>query len=363
MTEHTDDPDKTVLSDEETHSASSESDRKEEVPALLGMSPEVHDDVPENISETENLDESVSDAVLEPIGVDDSAELAVVKEMPEPVVAEDSSDMSVSVEEVVGVPPDPAPAVLDDIAHDIIDIKQSLFRSLAETDSILSKIDEIARDVTGLSQKVADLTLRYDSHAEEMSASVSDAGTRSFLSKTFLTCASIIILLLASFQIYTFVQLVRDERSQKTSSLAVIDTFNKLNSKMAAYDKNITKILESPAQPKQESAEHAAHEAPVVGGGAPVPVIPVRERLNKLRNGLPEKKLFRKETGDWFVYSKKNDECIADVDIIEVLNQAYKKSGRPISTPVPLPNHKVLCLLKPDGKGGTQVVMTHEFLP
>ena len=89
----------------------------------------------------------------------------------------------------------------------------------------------------------------------------------------------------------------------------------------------------------------------------------VLERLNKLRNGLPEKRLIRKETGDWFVYNKKSQECISDVEVIEALNQAYRKIGRQLEPNIPMPAHNALCILKPNGKGGTDVVMTKEFLP
>jgi len=87
--------------------------------------------------------------------------------------------------------------------------------------------------------------------------------------------------------------------------------------------------------------------------------------LNKLRNGLPEKKLFRNETGDWFTYNnnkKNNHESISDIEIIKALNEAYIKIGRTITPGIPLPPVKALCLLKPDGKGGTQIIMTKEFV-
>ena len=145
----------------------------------------------------------------------------------------------------------------------------------------------------------------------------------------------------------------------------ILTDIGNLNKKMADYNKNITKVLEKPvqqehAQPSPVAAEIAVHEPQVTSSAS---VTPVNEKLNKLRNGLPEKKLFRKETGDWFVFNKKNDECISDVEIIDSLNQAYRKIGRSVSPVVPLPAHKALCILKPDGKGGTQVVMTTEFLP
>jgi hypothetical protein len=85
--------------------------------------------------------------------------------------------------------------------------------------------------------------------------------------------------------------------------------------------------------------------------------------LNKLRNGLAEKKLIRKENGDWFVYGKKSEENITDVEVIKALNLAYEKIGRSLIPPVPLPAHNALCILKADGKGGTQIVMTKDFLP
>jgi hypothetical protein len=155
-----------------------------------------------------------------------------------------------------------------------------------------------------------------------------------------------------------------------------------LNKKMADYDKHLTKAMELPT-PEQTPLNHVApNQTPLdqvpphhTGTEITVPaghenrevptiaVTPVFEKLNKMRDGLAEKKLIRKESGDWFVYNKKGSESIADVEVIKALNEAYRKIGRSTTTNVPMPPHNALCLLKPDGKGGTLIIMTKEFVP
>ncbi|MDD2899997.1 MAG: hypothetical protein PHI31_14940, partial [Desulfuromonadaceae bacterium] len=169
---------------------------------------------------------------------------------------------------------------------------------------------------------------------------------------------------LAVVQIYTFVSLLNTRRLQNAAGSAVLAQMTSLNKKMAQYDSNLAKALEKPVPQEQaQSNPMAGHEAVVSTDNASSHGAPVLERLNKLRNGLPERKLIRKESGDWFISSKKNDECIADVEVIKALNLAYEKTGRSLTPPVPMPAHNALCILKADGKGGTQIVMTRDFLP
>jgi hypothetical protein len=165
-----------------------------------------------------------------------------------------------------------------------------------------------------------------------------------------------------------FASLNKIQLLQNTAGSTVLQNINNLNKKMADYDKNLTKALDKPIQQEHPQPNPAA--SPTNGHGtaeniqaSTVTITPVTERLNKLRNGLPEKKLFRNETGDWFTYNKKgNNESISDIEVIQALNEAYIKIGRAISPGIPLPPIKALCLLKPDGKGGTQIVMTKEFV-
>ena len=252
--------------------------------------------------------------------------------------------------------------------NDVLKVLESLQDSLADTRYISAKIDAVSDDTERLIKQVNNLSVNYEMLATEMESITSGADTKRMLSKAFLAISSIIVTLLVFFQVYMFVTLIQVQQVQNASGSSVLENIGSLSKKLADYDKHLAKALEKPvqqehAQPSHVVAEKSDHETGGNKEAAPAQVTQVIEKLNKLRSGLPEKKLIRKETGDWFVYNKKVDECIADVEVIETLNQAYRKIGRSLSTSVPMPSHNALCILKPDGRGGTQVVMTKDFVP
>lgn len=318
-------------------------DRKEEVMELLGGTEASESEEPEIVPVQDTEGEE---------GVTDS-----INSLPDnPVIPETS------------VESENAAAEQPDYGVELKIIQESLQDSLTNTQSISSKIDVLSSNTEGLVKQLNGLSLNYELLSAEMETISSDSHSKSVLSKTFLIISSLIIALLVVFQLYMFTSLIKTERLQNVAGSAVMENITSLNKKMAEYDKNLTKALEHPpqqehVQPNPAVAENNGHETTANKEAAPANVTPVLEKLNRLRNGLPEKKLIRKETGDWFVYSKKSEECISDVEIIESLNQAYIKFGRTTSPRIPMPAHKALCILKPDGKGGTQVVMTKEFLP
>ncbi len=339
--------DPSAVSDDTVSSIDTEQvhDRKEEVMELLGGTEASDSDVTENATVQDVASED-SEYVVSSIPEDETdkaaPEIAVVLEGSE---AESSADWL-----------------------ELKNTLESMQNSLANILPIPSKIDALSNNTDGLVKQLNGLSLNYELLSAEMETISSDAHSKSVLSKTFLIISSVIIFLLVIFQIYMFTSLINTERLQNVAGSAVLENITSLNKKMAAYDKNLTKALESPPQQEHTQqhpavAENGSHETPANKEAAPANVTPVLEKLNKLRNGLPEKKLIRKETGDWFVYSKKSEECISDVEVIESLNQAYRKIGRSTSPGIPMPAHNALCILKPDGKGGTQVVMTKDFLP
>ena len=247
-------------------------------------------------------------------------------------------------------------------------ISESLQNSLEHIQSVSSKIDAVSNDTDSLKKQVGNISSICELLTSEMESVSSGANTKSILSKTFLTISSLIVLLLVVFQVYMFVSLVKIQRLQNVTGSSVLENVSVLSKKMADYDKNLTKALATPGQQNHAqlnvaSMGPAGHDIPVNNEIAPANTVPALEKLNRLRNGLQEKKLIRKETGDWFVYNKKSEECISDVEVIGVLNEAYKKIGRSLTTTIPMPSHKALCILKPDGKGGTEVVMAKDFLP
>ncbi|MDD2732774.1 MAG: hypothetical protein PHF56_02445 [Desulfuromonadaceae bacterium] len=246
--------------------------------------------------------------------------------------------------------------------------QETLQDTLANIQNISLKIDGVSHDTETLIKQIDSASTNLAVLSGEMDVFNSASHSKSTLSKSFLLCSSLILVLLVSFQIYMFASLNKIQLLQNTAGSTVLQNISNLNKKMADYDKNITKALDIPVQqehpqPNQVSTPKNGHAAAENIQASTVTITPVMERLNKLRNGLPEKKLFRNETGDWFTYNKKsNHESISDVEVIKSLNEAYRKIGRTITPGIPLPPIKALCLLKPDGKGGTQIVMTKEFV-
>ena len=323
-----------------------ESDRKEEVTALLGMEMISDDEEAKILPDEEEVDQAT--ASVDTANNEDETDKVASSAI--------NAESGNNAEEHAAA------------AAELKIILESLQDSLANTQYISSKIDAVSGDTEGLVKQVNSISLNYELLSAEMEAITSSANSKNFLSKTFLIIASLAVALLVIFQIYSFISLVQIQRLQNAAGTTVLEKISVLNKKMADYDKNLTKALENPAQQghgqmNPDTAEKTNQESAgnkEVGSANNTPVL---EKMNRLRNGLLEKRLIRKETGDWFVYNKKNEESISDVEVIEVLNQAYKKIGRSLSPTVPLPSHKALCILKPDGKGGTEVVMTKEFTP
>jgi hypothetical protein len=330
------------------------SDRTEEVPALLGMVDISEMAEPDSVSDQDVPDE----AATSPDG----------NEAGESAFAADSAD-DLPDSRVLPVEEDAESAAA--VEHSASGggweiILESLQDSLAHTHQDLSsKIEAVSNDTGGLIKQVNNVTSMYEMLASEMESISSGANTKNILSKTFLVVSSLIVALLVVFQVYMFVSLVKIQKSQNVTGASVLQNMSSLNKKMAAYDKNLTKVLEKPAQPEPlppsaapaEKADHETHEIKEV---APATASLLPEKLNKLRNGLPEKKLLRKDTGDWYVFGKKSEGLISDAEVIEALNQAYTKYSRTLWPNIPLESQKTQCILRPNGKGGTEIFMSRE---
>ncbi|MDD2851017.1 MAG: hypothetical protein PHY09_03845 [Desulfuromonadaceae bacterium] len=328
-----------------------EADRSEDIPNLLGG--------------TVGSDAEADDAVPDR---EDAGEIAAPVENSVAKPSDDPTDAGMPDESTPApeAPPEPAPlepacrASLDEIRSALTSVQSSLVGTHARIDAVTHGSEALVGSINNLSTSHQMLIAQLD-------ASSSEAGTKSVLSKTFLIIASALVSLLAIFQLVTFYSLSKVVRQQKVVGATIFKNMTSLDKKMAAYDKNLTTALANDAAREQarataEAAGHAAAENVSVHGAAG-PAIPVAEKINRLRNGLPEKKLIRKETGDWFAYDKKGNEIIAESDVIQVLNDAYRRIGRTMDTKVPMPPHNALCILKPDGRGGTLVEMTKDFLP
>jgi hypothetical protein len=337
-----------------------EYDRREEVPALLGVS-EISDNEEPEIMPYQDTDSDAA-ASTEDINTESLADQGgfateIIHDLP-------------NIRQIDTIPVESGNTAggLPHVGIEIKNILELLQDSLANTQYISSKMDAVSSETNSLIKQVNSISVNGELLAAEMESITSDANTKGMLSKTFLSISSVIVGLLAISEIYMFTSQIKMQQLQNSTASAVLKNISGLNKKMAVYDKNLTKALEHStqqehAQPNPAVGEKTGHETHGNKEVGSATVTPVLEKLNKLRNGLPEKKLIRKETGDWFVYNKKSEECISDVEVIEALNQAYKKIGRTILPAIPMPTHNALCILKPDGKGGTDIVMTKVFLP
>lgn len=273
------------------------------------------------------------------------------------------------------------------IRSDLAAVRESLQTFHSGSQQMAARLDGIAGSTDTLAGKVNQITLDNQLMSAELETLVSASGSGKMLSKVFLMGACVVIAIIAGFQIYMYTSLIQVEKLQEASGSKLLESFKLVDKKLAEFTSSQPKEQaaapagqhgSSPAHPNQADHGNAAalsHTPQPPPSGqlgnnathgeqiATTAAIPLQEKLNRLRNGQAERKLVRKENGDWFLYSKKTDECIADSEVIEALNQAYKRLGRPLTTKTPLPAHNSLCILKPDGKGGTEIVMTKNFVP
>ena len=347
---NSEEPDSEILSDK------IESGSREEVPALLGGKP---------LSENEIAD-TAPDLVSEATIAVDSAHAASDKNIPDSA----TSDLESSCNQQIlddAVKPEITNAELVALNIDTSTIQETLKDALYKTHYISTKIDTVSSDTDCLIKQVNSLSTKYELLFAEVESISSGANSKGTLSNTYLTISSAVLVLLVISQIYMATSLFNAQRVKHGTDSHGMGNMSSSAKKTVGSENKATALEHAPrqehAQPHPATTVKTDHDLPVHDEVKSTHVTPVLEKMNKLRNGLLEKKLIRKETGDWFVYNKKIEDCLFDTDVIETLNQAYKKAGRSLSTTIPLPAHNVLCILKPDGKGGTEIVITQNFVP
>ncbi|MDD2899648.1 MAG: hypothetical protein PHI31_13165, partial [Desulfuromonadaceae bacterium] len=197
-----------------------ESERRKEVPALLGTA-------------------EIPDPTEQAPGV-------------EPEVAADATDSGSEPPSEPDHTPEPLPAEAPTVAAiDVALLLEPLQDSLAATRYISAKIDSVSEDTGSLLQRVSTLSNSNDQLTAEMEALTSSSTDKKLLSKTFLIAASSLIAVLAVVQIYTFVSLLNTQRLQNAAGSAVLAQMTSLNKKMAQYDSNLAKALEKPVPQEQ----------------------------------------------------------------------------------------------------------------
>lgn len=342
----------------ETKSETEPPERSQEIPALLESDAPQEEQEETILQEQDDPDETARDLQVQEEAADTTG-------CSTPPVGDQMAEMFAPVQYLES--PETA-RELEAIRSELKTVLETVHTFQDSSEQILAKVDSIAAESASVSGKINEIALNHELISSELESLVSGAGSRNVLSKAFMVCICTVMVALAGFQIYTFMSLVQTDNLYTASGTKLVENLNGLNKKMAEYNANLSKAVAAPDPHATTPAQHAAapeasgHEAaPQHSAEAPA-AMPLSEKLNRLRNGAVEKKLVRKETGDWFVYTKKIDECIADVEIISALNQAYKRLGRPLPTSEKMPSHNSLCILKPDGKGGTEIVMTQNFV-
>ncbi|CAH2032137.1 hypothetical protein [Trichlorobacter ammonificans] len=218
-----------------------------------------------------------------------------------------------------------------------------LMALLAEmTRSQQAMAEEAAKSVTELSlivQKVADDT-------EQTAGQLRTARVTSALSPWFLVLSLLALVLLLAGMGYLAMQQKRLQERQDKVSFIATEAAEIQEKKLAAFDKRFAELLGAEIKGVREAVGRES----------------VKSKLNRLRNGATEQRIIRKSSGDWVLPGKK-EELVTDQETIEALNQAFEKSGRQLVTPPSIPPHSVLSILKPDGKGGTELVVTRDAVP
>lgn len=209
---------------------------------------------------------------------------------------------------------------------------------------------DLSEKVSELSKSVAIVTAQLQKVSEETERTVNWSESTKLvnpLSKTFLILAIVTLVALLGGMGYLAVNQIRlQQRQDKLSHLAT-QAVEAQNKRQAEFDKQFATLVGSELKHEREMISKES----------------IQSKLNHLRGGAAELRLLRKSSGDWLLPKGKTEEPITDHDLIELLNQLFEKSGRSLTTHPSLPPHKVVSILKPNGKGGTELVVTKETVP
>ena len=215
---------------------------------------------------------------------------------------------------------------------------------------IASTAFDVSEKVAELSKAVAILTAQLQKVSEETERTVAwseSTKITSALSRTFLVLSIVaLVALLGGMGYLTVNQMQLQQRQDKVSALA-IQAVEAQNKRQAEFDKQFATLVGSELKHEREAISKES----------------IQSKLNHLRGGAAEQRLLRKSNGDWLLPKAKTEEQITDQNLIELLNQLFEKSGRSLTTHPSLPPHKVVTILKPNGKGGTDLVVTKETVP
>lgn len=228
---------------------------------------------------------------------------------------------------------------------------------LAAVQEQQGKLEYIANTAFDLSEKVSELskavaiaTAQLQKVSEETEQTAAWAASTKLvrpLSKTFLVLAIMVLVALLGGIGYLAVNQMQLQQRQDKLTAVAMHAVEAQEKRMAAFDKHFADLVGTEIKHERESISKES----------------IQSKLNHLRGGAAEQRLLRKSSGDWLLPKGKTEELITDHNLIELLNQMFEKSGRSLTTHPSLPPHKVVTILKPNGKGGTDLVVTKETVP
>lgn len=209
---------------------------------------------------------------------------------------------------------------------------------------------DLSEKVSELSKAVAILTAQLQKVSEETEQTAAWAASTKLvrpLSTTFLVLAIMVLVALLGGIGYLAVNQMQLQQRQDKLTAVAMHSVEAQEKRMAAFDQHFADLVGTEIKHERESISKES----------------IQSKLNHLRGGAAEQRLLRKSSGDWLLPKGKTEELITDHDLIEQLNQMFEKSGRSLTTHPSLPPHKVVSILKPNGKGGTDLVVTKETVP
>jgi len=218
------------------------------------------------------------------------------------------------------------------------------------SEQVFQLVFDLSEKVALLSTTTAAMTVtiqKISDETEQMVGWSHDVKVTSALSKVFLALSILVLVLLLGGMSYLAIGHYNAQHHLHAAQTAVAETIKVQQKQIAEYDKHFADLVGGELKKEREASSKAS----------------VHDRINRLRNGLAEQPLHRKNNGDWFVASGKNEVSITDPEIIEELNQAFVKSGKTLTVPYLVPPHKMVVALRPNGKGGTDIFVTKDVVP
>lgn len=215
------------------------------------------------------------------------------------------------------------------ISHQVFDLSERVSTLVSANSAIITDLHKVAEENEQL--------VHWSQHVQVTSA----------LSKVFQVVSICILVALLGGISWLAVLQNQTQARLNTAEATLAEALKLQQKRLADYDKHFAELVGKELQTELETTHKTT----------------LQEQLNKLRGGNAEQRIYRRNSGDWFVVSGKSEQHVVDPDIIEALNQAFVRSGKQLVTRSPMPPHKVWGLLKSNGHGGTDIVVTSEVTP